>query len=79
MGGPLKKAPSIDRLPVIGIDETVHDQSAYKDPLDEPGEQKPVVPGPQHIHCEDDIIGARASIVYEDCLTVIEYRNCKLK
>ncbi len=31
MGGALKKAPSVDSLPVIGIDETVHDQSAYED------------------------------------------------
>ncbi|XP_044034394.1 uncharacterized protein LOC122867536 isoform X2 [Siniperca chuatsi] len=70
MGGALKTAPSIDRLPVIGIDETVHDQPAHEDPPDEPSpcDQAPVFPGPQHVLCEDDIIGARASIVYEDCL-----------
>ena len=36
MGGELKKAPRMDRLPVIGMDETVHDQPSHEDPPDEP-------------------------------------------
>ncbi len=70
MGGALKKAQCIDGLPVIGIDETVHDLPAYEDPPVEPSPcvQDPVFPAPLNILCEDDIIGARASIVYENCL-----------
>ncbi|XP_045924698.1 uncharacterized protein LOC123982845 isoform X3 [Micropterus dolomieu] len=70
MGGALKKAPSIDRLPVIGTGEAAHDQPAREDPPDEasPCDQDPVFPSPQQVLCEDDIVGARASIVYEDCL-----------
>ncbi|XP_045924690.1 uncharacterized protein LOC123982843 isoform X2 [Micropterus dolomieu] len=70
MGGALKKAPSIDRLPVIGTGKAAHDQPAREDPPDEasPCDQDPVFPSPQHVLCEDDIVGARASIVYEDCL-----------
>ncbi|XP_045924694.1 uncharacterized protein LOC123982844 isoform X3 [Micropterus dolomieu] len=70
MGGALKKAPSIDRLPVIGTGEAAHDQPAREDPPDEasPCDQDPVFPSPQQVLCEDDIVGARASTVYEDCL-----------
>ncbi|XP_038592422.1 uncharacterized protein LOC119916464 isoform X1 [Micropterus salmoides] len=70
MGGALKKAPSIDRLPVIGTGEAAHDQPAREDPPDEasPCDQDPVFPSPHQVLCEDDIVGARASIVYEDCL-----------
>ncbi|TKS89383.1 hypothetical protein D9C73_023508 [Collichthys lucidus] len=69
-GGALQRAPSIDRLPVIGIDETVHDQPAYEDPPDEPRppSQDAALPGPQQVLSEDALVGARASIVYEDCL-----------
>lgn len=67
MGGALK-GPSIDELPVIGLDETVHDQPAHEDPPDEPPcDEAPAFPQPLHVLCEDDI-GARAAIVYEDCL-----------
>ncbi|KAG8008842.1 Gastrula zinc finger protein XlCGF57.1 [Nibea albiflora] len=70
MGGALQQAPSIDRLPVIGIDETVHDQPAYEEPPDEPPppSQDPALPGPQQVLSEENLIGAKASIVYEDCL-----------
>ncbi|XP_051272909.1 uncharacterized protein LOC127372967 isoform X2 [Dicentrarchus labrax] len=68
MGGELKKAPPIDRLPVIGIGETVHDQPAHEDPRDEPDNQDPMFPRRKHVRSEDDIIGAKASIVYEECL-----------
>ncbi|XP_077050187.1 uncharacterized protein LOC143697157 [Siphateles boraxobius] len=70
MGGALKKAHSIDGRPVIGIDKTVHDMPAHEDPPDEPYpcDHDPVFPEPQNVLCEDDIIGVRASIVYENCL-----------
>lgn len=70
MGGALKKGHSIDGLPVIGIDETVHDLPAHEDPPDEPSpcHHDPVIPEPQKVLCEDDIIGVRASIVYENSL-----------
>ena len=69
MGGASQKAPSIDRLEVIGIDETVHDQPSHEDPPDEPSpcHQAPIFPALQCVLCEEDI-NARASIVYEDCL-----------
>ena len=67
MGGALK-GPSIDGLPVIGLDETVHDQPAHEDPPDEPPcDQAPALPQPLHVLCADDIMGARAAIVYGDC------------
>lgn len=69
-GWSIKESTIFDRLPVIGIDETVHDHPAHEDPPDEPhpGDQAPVFPEPQHVLREDDIIGARASIVHDDCL-----------
>jgi len=83
MGGALKKPHSIDGLPVIGIDETVHDMPAHEDPLDVPFtcDNDPVFPEPPNVLCEDDIIGVRASIVYEkdDIIGVrasIVYENC---
>jgi len=70
LGGALKKAHSIDGLPVIGIDETVHDMPAHEDPLDEPftRDNNLVFQESLNVLCEDDIIGVRASIVYENCL-----------
>lgn len=58
---------SVDQLQVIGIDETVHDHPSHEDPLDEPSPcDLPDFPSPKTVLVEDDIIGARASIVYED-------------
>ncbi|XP_044213397.1 uncharacterized protein LOC122986283 [Thunnus albacares] len=70
MGGALKKEPSINQFQVIGMDGIVHDHPAHEDPPDEPPscDQAPVFPNQQHVLCEDDIIGAKASILYEDCL-----------
>ncbi|KAA0722927.1 hypothetical protein E1301_Tti013645 [Triplophysa tibetana] len=70
MGGPLKHSQSIDGLPIMGIDETVHDLPTHEDSPDAPSPhgQDPLFPGPQLVLCEDDIIGARASIVYDNCL-----------
>ncbi|KAL0973306.1 hypothetical protein UPYG_G00201740 [Umbra pygmaea] len=46
------------------------DLPAHEHPPDEPSpcDHDPVFPGPQNVLCEDDIIGVRASIVYENCL-----------
>lgn len=70
MGGALKGAQTIDHLPVIGIDETVHDLPAAEVPPDEclPSHETSILPGPQKVFCDDDIIGVRAALVYEDCL-----------
>jgi len=69
MGGALKGAQVIDNLPTIGIDETVHDLPAPEVPLDEPlSLELPILPGPQKVLSEDDIIGVRAAVLYENCL-----------
>lgn len=69
MGGALKHSQSIDGLPIMGIDETGHDLPTHEDSPDAtcPHGQD-LFPGPQPVLCEDDIIGARAAIVYENCL-----------
>lgn len=59
MGGAGEKAPPIDHLPVIGMDETVHDPVRGREAVSSEQQRVPV---------EDDLIGARASIVYEDRL-----------
>ncbi|KAA0722789.1 hypothetical protein E1301_Tti008711 [Triplophysa tibetana] len=70
MGGALKHSQSIDGLPIMGIDETVHDLPTHEDSPDatSPHAQDPLFPAPQLVLCKDDIIGARASIVYDNCL-----------
>lgn len=68
LGGTLKKGPT--RYRIIRIGGTAHDQPAHKKPPNEPSpcNPAPVFPGKKHVLSEDDIIGARASIVYENCL-----------
>lgn len=69
MGGALKGAQVIDNLPTIGIDETVHDLPAPEVPLDEPlSHELTILPGPQKVLSEDDIVGVRAAVLYENCL-----------
>ncbi|XP_030268504.1 uncharacterized protein LOC115579134 [Sparus aurata] len=69
MGGAIKGAQIMDNLPTIGIDETVHDLPAPEVPSDEPLSLKePILPVPQKVLCEDDIIGVRAAIIYENSL-----------
>ncbi|XP_052410122.1 uncharacterized protein LOC127956322 [Carassius gibelio] len=56
-------------LPTIGIDETVHDLPAPEVPLDEPlSHERTILPGPQKVLSEDDIVGVRAAVLYENCL-----------
>ena len=62
MGGALQAPPDLASLPVIDACETVHDI-----PEMEPDPPLPQPPFPDVI-TEDDLIGKRASIAYEDCL-----------
>ncbi|KAG1937642.1 hypothetical protein F2P79_018101 [Pimephales promelas] len=69
IGGAMKGAQVIDNLPTIGIDETVHDLPAPEVPLDEPlSLELPILPGPQKVLSEDDIIVVRSAVLYENCL-----------
>lgn len=70
MGGALKTVQSVDHLPVIGLDETVHDLSAHEDPTDEPlpSVELSSYPDPLKVQCLDDIICVRAAVLYETCL-----------
>ena len=62
IGGELK-GDRIDHFSIIGIDDTVHDIPAQETPAD-----PPELPDQVNVVCEDDIVGAQASIVYDDCL-----------
>ncbi|KAK0148318.1 hypothetical protein N1851_011712 [Merluccius polli] len=66
LGGALKVAQVIDNLPTIGIDETVHDLPAPEVLSDEPLTLEQ--PGPQKVLSEDDIVGVRAAVIYENSL-----------
>ncbi|CAK6973227.1 uncharacterized protein LOC128358858 [Scomber scombrus] len=68
LGGTLKKGPT--RYRIIRIGGTAHDNPAHEKLPTEPYpcNPAPVFPGKKHVLSEDDIIGARASIVYENCL-----------
>lgn len=71
--GALKEEPSFDLIPVSIVaepaqDQPSQDQPAPEDPPNETCYQPAMLPGPLLVHREDDIIGAGASIVYEDCL-----------
>ena len=69
MGGALKGAQAIDNLPTIGIDETVHDLPAPEVLSDEPLTLKqPILPGPQKVLSDADIVGVRAAVMYENSL-----------
>lgn len=69
MGGTMKGAQVTDNLPTIGIAETVHDLPAPEVPSDEPlSLEEPILPVPQKVLSEDDIVGIRAAIIYENSL-----------
>ncbi len=70
MGGALQEPPCIDSLAIIGLDETVYDILDTEPPSADPPPctQPPCFPSPPEVFTEDDLIGKRASIVYEDCL-----------
>nr|XP_054604459.1 uncharacterized protein LOC129165379 [Nothobranchius furzeri] len=70
MGGALKSAPSIDGLPIIGLDETVHDlQGCGDDPQECLADvDVPILPGTEKVIVAEDIVGVRAAVVYENSL-----------
>ncbi|XP_077371760.1 uncharacterized protein LOC144015549 isoform X2 [Festucalex cinctus] len=69
MGGALKYAQDIDELPIIGIDDSVHDLSGIEEPTDVP-EMLPTHFLPDNVKVEKgkDIVDVKAAIVYENCL-----------
>ncbi|KAL7389630.1 hypothetical protein ABVT39_007412 [Epinephelus coioides] len=68
-GGALKKCPCIETLPFIGVDETVHDVPDHAEPPPlETDTIPPNLPPPLQVQSEEDLIGKRAFIVYEDNL-----------
>ncbi|XP_041959419.1 uncharacterized protein LOC121718472 [Alosa sapidissima] len=70
LGGALKGAQHIHNLPIIGLDETVHDLPSNEDRPDEllPNLEMPILPDPEKVLCEDDIIGVKAAITYENSM-----------
>lgn len=69
LGGALQAPPCLDNLLVIDASETVHDIPDVEPPsVALPPLQQPDFPGTLEVMTEDDLIGKRASIIYEDCL-----------
>lgn len=69
LGGALQAPPCIDNLPVIDASETVHDIPDVEPPsVTLPTLQQPGFPDTLEVMTEDDLIGKRASVTYEDCL-----------
>ncbi|XP_041834095.1 uncharacterized protein LOC121635100 [Melanotaenia boesemani] len=69
-GGALNQVPSLDKLPVIGLDETVHDLIPELDPVPETctySDSACDLRLPQ-VKTAEHIVGAKASIIYEECL-----------
>ncbi|KAK7155162.1 hypothetical protein R3I93_009954 [Phoxinus phoxinus] len=56
---------NIDEFPVIGLDETVHDEVDCTESIDEPLTEQ------EQILCGDDLVGKHASIVYDDNLKLL--------
>ncbi|KAG5281254.1 hypothetical protein AALO_G00069120 [Alosa alosa] len=69
LDGALQAPPCLDNLPVIDASETVHDIPDVEPPsVTLPPLQQPDFPDTLCVMTEDDLIGKRASITYEDCL-----------
>lgn len=64
-GGALAKPLDFERLPIVGVDEAVYG-SEPEQPVDEV--DPPEFPNPLVVKSEDDLIGIRACIAYEDSL-----------
>ncbi|XP_029282010.1 uncharacterized protein LOC115004506, partial [Cottoperca gobio] len=65
LGSALDKRPQLDNLPVIAAGEMVHDLPADLGP---PAEKTAVPTEPHAVMREEDIVGSRAAIVYEESL-----------
>ncbi|KAM6903766.1 uncharacterized protein PEZ65_018557 [Lycodopsis pacificus] len=63
LGAAVDARPKVDELPVITADETIHDAAERLGP-----EKTPPPTEPHTILSEEDIVGSRASIVYEESL-----------
>lgn len=63
-GGALPKPFDISELAVIGVDETMHGLIE----CEHPETNVPEFPNPVTVQCEDDLIGKKACIAYEDSL-----------
>lgn len=70
LGGALGNIPNINMFPVMGLDETVHDLTSDQEPSAEPDSPTDTAAGPKvaKVSRPEDIVGARASIVYDECL-----------
>ncbi|KAM4622209.1 uncharacterized protein ACJ7VT_006459 [Polymixia lowei] len=64
LDGATAEWPNVENLPVITADEMVHDLPAEVIPP----VAETVLPEPLKVQCEEDIVGARASIIYEESL-----------
>lgn len=69
-GGAMKSPLCLESLPIIAVDETVHDlpEDPEPSPVEQPANIPPAFPTPLRVQCEEDLIGRRAFIVYEDSL-----------
>ncbi|XP_041930511.1 uncharacterized protein LOC121694417 [Alosa sapidissima] len=68
IGGALPTS-CIDSLPIIGMSDVVHDIDAEIEPPSAHIPMPPtILPAQLEVLAEDDLIGKRASICYEDCL-----------
>lgn len=56
----------IDTLPIIGVDEVVHDV-----PEDLESEDAPSFPDVERVACEEDLVNKQAAIVYYDNLRTL--------
>ncbi len=63
-GGALKMPFAVETLPTVGIDEMVHN---LREKEDTPPESMSF-PDYQRVLCEDDIVGEKAAIAYEENL-----------
>ncbi|KAG5283835.1 hypothetical protein AALO_G00046660 [Alosa alosa] len=72
LGGALPNVPNFDALPVIGLEETVHDLTAdfESEPSTDPDSSTALAADSNvpTVQKAEDIVGAKASIVYDDCL-----------
>ncbi|XP_059418694.1 uncharacterized protein LOC132153932 [Carassius carassius] len=72
LAGALPNVPNFDALPVIGLEETVHDLTAdfESEPSTDPDSStaSPADSNVPTVQKAEDIVGAKASIVYDDCL-----------
>ncbi|XP_077060387.1 uncharacterized protein LOC143712055 [Siphateles boraxobius] len=71
-GGALPNVPNFDALPIIGLEETVHEltEDFESEPSTDPDSStaSPADSNMPTVQKAEDIVGGKASIVYDDCL-----------